>query len=166
MIKVAMIGAGSVVFCKNLTGDILSYPEFSDATLSYMDVDAERLEVSAAMGRKVATALGVSEDRPLYVGDLTAGPLGRRLEDNTPTGPWGHPILVAWGDQDEVIPPRLQQEFVDRLCALGEQVRSLEYRGYDHLRPLLPGSAFVPVIIDWTEARFGRAATHVDDCPR
>ena len=114
----------------------------------------------------VATALGVSEDRPLYVGDLTAGPLGRRLEDNTPTGPWGHPILVAWGDQDEVIPPRLQQEFVDRLCALGEQVRSLEYRGYDHLRPLLPGSAFVPVIIDWTEARFGRAATHVDDCPR
>lgn len=113
----------------------------------------------------VATALGVSEDRPLYVGDFTAGPLGRRLEDNTPTGPWGHPILMAWGDQDEVIPPRLQQDFVDRLCARGEQVRSLEYRGYDHLRPLLPGSAFVPVIIDWTEARFAREATHVDDCP-
>lgn len=113
----------------------------------------------------VATALGVSEDRPLYVGDFTAGPLGRRLEDNTPTGPWGHPILMAWGDQDEVIPPRLQQDFVDRLCAQGEQVRSLEYRGYDHLRPLLPGSAFVPVIIDWTEARFAREATHVDDCP-
>jgi pimeloyl-ACP methyl ester carboxylesterase len=113
----------------------------------------------------VATALGVSEDRPLYVADLTAGPLGRRLEDNTPTGPWDQPILVAWGDQDEVIPPRLQQEFVDRLCAKGEQVRSLEYRGYDHLRPLLPGSAFVPVIIDWTDARFAREDTHVNDCP-
>jgi len=34
VIKVAMIGAGSVVFCKNLTGDILSYPEFRNATLS------------------------------------------------------------------------------------------------------------------------------------
>lgn len=113
----------------------------------------------------VATALGVSEDRPLYVGDLTAGPLGRRLEDNTPTGPWGHPILVAWGDQDEVIPPRLQQDFVDGLCAKGEQVRSLEYRGYDHLGTLLPGSHFVPVLIDWTDARFRRAATHVNDCP-
>lgn len=113
----------------------------------------------------VATALGVSEDRPLFVGDLTAGPLGRRLQENTPTGPWDQPILIAWGDEDEVIPPRLQRDFVDRLCAQGNQVRSLEYRGYDHLRTLLPGSGFVPVIIDWTDARFRRAATHVDDCP-
>ena len=58
MIKVAMVGAGSVVFSKNLTGDILSYPEFRNATLSYMDVDRERLEVGAALCRKVARALG------------------------------------------------------------------------------------------------------------
>ena len=113
----------------------------------------------------VATALGVSEDRPLFVGDLTTGTLGRRLEDNTPTGPWEQPILIAWGDEDEVIPPHLQHEFVDRLCAQGNQVRSLEYRGYDHLRTLLPGSHFVPVLINWTDARFRHAATHVDDCP-
>lgn len=113
----------------------------------------------------VATALGVSEDRPLYVGDLTAGALGRRLADNTPTGPWAQPILVAWGDEDEVIPPRLQREFVDRLCAEGNRVRALQYRGYDHLRTLLPGSHFIPVLTDWTAARFGRVATHVDDCP-
>jgi alpha-galactosidase len=60
VIKVAMIGAGSVVFSKNLTGDILSFPEFRNATLSYMDVDAERLEVGANLCRKVATALGVN----------------------------------------------------------------------------------------------------------
>ena len=35
-----MIGAGSVVFSKNLTGDILSFPEFKDATLSYGMVPA------------------------------------------------------------------------------------------------------------------------------
>lgn len=114
----------------------------------------------------VATALGVSEDRPLYVGDLTTGVLGRRLADNTPTGPWEQPLLVAWGDEDEVIPARLQREFVARLCAQGERVRSLEYRGYDHLRTLLPGSRFVPVLISWTDARFRHAATHVDDCGR
>ncbi|WP_106816156.1 lipase family protein [Microbacterium timonense] len=114
----------------------------------------------------VATALGVSEDRPLYVGDLTAGALGRRLQDNTPTGPWAQPILIAWGDSDEVIPPHLQHQFVERLCAQGDRVRSLEYRGYDHLRTLLPGSHFVPVLIDWTDARFRHAATHVDDCVR
>src|SRR5688572_4936292 len=55
-----MIGAGSVVFCKNLTGDILSYPDFKDATFSYMDVDPERLDVAAALCGKVAKALGAN----------------------------------------------------------------------------------------------------------
>ncbi|MDQ3812807.1 MAG: alpha-galactosidase, partial [Armatimonadota bacterium] len=58
MIKVAMIGAGSVVFSKNLTGDILSYPEFKNATFSYMDIDQDRLEVGANLCRKVAKTLG------------------------------------------------------------------------------------------------------------
>jgi alpha-galactosidase len=60
MIKVAMIGAGSVVFSKNLTGDILSFPEFKDATFSYMDVDPQRLEVGAALCRKAAKSLGAN----------------------------------------------------------------------------------------------------------
>src|SRR5688572_18121000 len=60
MIKVAMIGAGSVVFSKNLTGDILSFPEFKNATFSYMDIDRERLDVGAALCRKVAKSLGAS----------------------------------------------------------------------------------------------------------
>jgi alpha-galactosidase len=55
-----MIGAGSVVFSKSLTGDILSYPEFKGATLSYMDIDAERLEVGAALCGKVSKALGAN----------------------------------------------------------------------------------------------------------
>jgi len=55
-----MIGAGSVVFSKNLTGDILSFPEFRSATFSYMDVDPQRLEVGAALCRKVANALGAN----------------------------------------------------------------------------------------------------------
>lgn len=114
----------------------------------------------------VATALGVAEDRPLYVGDLTAGALGRRLADNVPSGPWGHPLLVAWGDQDEVIPPHLQHEYVERLCAQGEQVRFLEYRGYDHLRTLQPRSSFLPVLVKWTDERLRSVDTHVDDCGR
>src|SRR5206468_8837808 len=55
-----MIGAGSVVFSKNLTGDILSYPEFRDATFSYMDIDPDRLGVGANLCRKVAKALGAN----------------------------------------------------------------------------------------------------------
>src|SRR3954453_756766 len=55
-----MIGAGSVVFSKNLTGDILSFPEFKDATLCYMDIDRDRLDVGANLCRKVAKALGAN----------------------------------------------------------------------------------------------------------
>lgn len=55
-----MIGAGSVVFSKNLAGDLLSHPEFRNATLSYMDVDAERLAVGVALCRKVARSLGAA----------------------------------------------------------------------------------------------------------
>jgi alpha-galactosidase len=60
MIKVAMIGAGSVVFSRNLTGDILGLPEFRDARISYMDIDRDRLEVAGGLCRKMARAVGAS----------------------------------------------------------------------------------------------------------
>jgi len=60
MIKVDDRRAGSVVFSKNLTGDILSFPEFKNATLTYMDIDQERLDVGANLCRKVAKALGAN----------------------------------------------------------------------------------------------------------
>jgi alpha-galactosidase/6-phospho-beta-glucosidase family protein len=44
VIKVAMIGAGSVVFSKNLTS---RSPNSAMRRSAYMDVDADRLEVGA-----------------------------------------------------------------------------------------------------------------------
>ncbi len=66
MFKIAMIGAGSVVFTKNLTGDILGYPEFKNATFAYMDIDKERLEVAGQLCKKVAKALGANPKIELY----------------------------------------------------------------------------------------------------
>jgi alpha-galactosidase len=60
MIKVAIIGAGSVVFTKNLTGDILSYPEFRNAHFSYMDIDEERLKVGVGLCRRIAKGIGAN----------------------------------------------------------------------------------------------------------
>ena len=58
MTKVAFIGAGSVVFAKNLLGDLLSFPALADAHVALVDVDAERLRVAERMAHKVAAALG------------------------------------------------------------------------------------------------------------
>ncbi|HLV36029.1 MAG TPA: alpha-galactosidase [Spirillospora sp.] len=44
MTKIAFIGAGSTVFTRNLTRDILTFPLLEDATLTLMDIDPERLE--------------------------------------------------------------------------------------------------------------------------
>jgi alpha-galactosidase len=58
MPKIAIIGAGSVVFTKNLLGDILGFPELAESHIALMDIDEERLRVAEIVGRKVAAALG------------------------------------------------------------------------------------------------------------
>ena len=55
MIKIAMIGAGSVVFVKKLLTDILSLPELADCTIALHDIDAERLETAGMMARWTAS---------------------------------------------------------------------------------------------------------------
>ena len=58
--KISMIGAGSTVFAKTLIGDILSYPELAEATISLHDIDPERLETSEVVAKKIAKSLGVN----------------------------------------------------------------------------------------------------------
>ena len=57
--KITFVGAGSTVFAKNLLGDILSYPELAESTLTLFDIDAERLKTSEVVARKLAETLGV-----------------------------------------------------------------------------------------------------------
>ena len=59
--KVALVGAGSVVFARTLIGDLLTFPEFADGTtLSLMDIDEERLRVAELAARKIAELLGTN----------------------------------------------------------------------------------------------------------
>lgn len=60
MTKISFLGAGSTVFAKNLIGDILSYPELQDATISLFDIDPERLRTSEIVAHKIADYFGIS----------------------------------------------------------------------------------------------------------
>jgi alpha-galactosidase len=67
VLKIAMIGAGSVVFVKNLLTDILSLPELRDCTIALHDIDAERLETAGMMARWAARqfrANAIIEEHP------------------------------------------------------------------------------------------------------
>ena len=58
MTRIAFVGAGSVEFTRDLLGDILTFPELSDATIALHDIDPERLEAAEAMARWTAGELG------------------------------------------------------------------------------------------------------------
>ena len=58
MTKITFIGAGSTVFAKNLLGDILSFPELADSTISLMDIDPVRLKTSEIVAHKIAEFFG------------------------------------------------------------------------------------------------------------
>lgn len=60
MTKIAFIGAGSVVFTKNLLGDILEYPELREAEIALHDIDADRLASAEKMAHYVAGVRGAA----------------------------------------------------------------------------------------------------------
>lgn len=112
----------------------------------------------------VLAALGVSQDRPLYTGDLTQGVIGDRLAQNETVGPFPAPLLVAWGDADQVISPALQHEYVQKLCDAEVFFEWAEYSGYDHAGVIRQGSPFLDPLIDWTAARFAGESADPASC--
>ena len=55
---IAFVGAGSVVFTRDLLFDILAMPELADAELRLHDIDAGRLDTAERMAHRVADQLG------------------------------------------------------------------------------------------------------------
>jgi alpha-galactosidase len=58
MSKITLLGAGSVIFAKNILADCLACPELADSTIALYDIDPGRLATSEKMARQVAKARG------------------------------------------------------------------------------------------------------------
>ncbi len=54
MAKITFIGAGSLVFTRNLCNDILLAPALQDSTITLMDIDPRRLEQSRQIVQAIA----------------------------------------------------------------------------------------------------------------
>jgi alpha-galactosidase len=59
MATITFIGAGSVVFTKDLLGDLFSFPELQGSTVKLHDIDPDRLATAEAIARWTAEACGV-----------------------------------------------------------------------------------------------------------
>lgn len=58
MPKITLIGAGSVVFAKNIISDCLSIPELAESSIALFDINEDRLRIAEKMARQVAAAWG------------------------------------------------------------------------------------------------------------
>ncbi len=58
MVTIAFIGAGSVVFTRQLVSDILRFPELADVHLALHDIDPDRLAVAEGTARRLDAQLG------------------------------------------------------------------------------------------------------------
>jgi alpha-galactosidase len=57
--KIAIVGAGSTVFARNLIGDLLRFPALAEGTtLALMDIDPERLATSEVIALRLCEARG------------------------------------------------------------------------------------------------------------
>jgi len=56
--KITIIGAGSLVFSRQLIWDILSFPELSDSEIFLMDIDEERLNLIVQLAQKMVEDKG------------------------------------------------------------------------------------------------------------
>ncbi len=61
MTKICLVGAGSTVFAQSILGDVLSIPELQHAQISLFDIDAERLETSLTVTRRIGESLGIKD---------------------------------------------------------------------------------------------------------
>jgi alpha-beta hydrolase superfamily lysophospholipase len=103
-------------------------------------------------------------DRPIFATDPATGAGGARLRENTPTGSIQAPLLIAQGESDALIPPAVQQGFVQQACRRGGTIDYRTYPGRDHVGVVAPDSALLPDLVTWTQDRFaGKPAP--DTCP-
>ncbi len=60
MTKITIIGAGSVVFTRNLCSDILLVPTLQEYTITLMDIDPERLKIAQALVQAIVDQRGLT----------------------------------------------------------------------------------------------------------
>lgn len=86
------------------------------------------------------------------------------LEANTPTGPFGAPVLVAQGAADTLITADVQERYVADLCAAGRSVAYRSYAGLGHVPLVEADSPLVPDLLAWTDDRLAGRPVE-DHCP-
>ncbi|MGR2752925.1 lipase family protein [Agromyces arachidis] len=137
----------------------VSYREYvrpgAEATVREM---ADRCLAEPSSAVTLLELLGLSRDPRIDAADPTTGAFGERLEENTPPATISAPLLLGQGADDQLVVRPAQDEYVEGLCADGQQVDYRIYAGRDHVPLVEPDSPLVPDLLAWTAERFAGEA--------
>lgn len=121
----------------------------------------ERISQLCFNGSDVLAAIlrGSQMPNQIFPDSLLDGDFGRLLKEQTPTGPWPAPVLVAQGLSDPLVLPKLQQQWVDDRCEDGAALDYRTFVGLSHVSLVAADSPFTPQVVEWTLDRWnGEAA--------
>ncbi|WP_107764817.1 lipase family protein [Nocardioides terrigena] len=174
----SVIGVAAAAPASNLTGLVGNLEEIPGGALfasyvvegyteTYDDVDAADYvrpsaripveELAARCLEEPGTMISVVEsllfDRSVFDRPLTEGPFGERLDENIARGPIEVPLLVAQGEDDQLVLPTAQAEYVEERCADGGQVEYRTYPGKDHVPLVEADSPYIDDLVAWTQDR-------------
>jgi uncharacterized membrane protein HdeD (DUF308 family)/acetyl esterase/lipase len=103
----------------------------------------------------IASVVAASSGESIFATDLSEGPLGDRLRENTPTADVGGvPLLVAQGTGDEVIDISITEAWVPEQCAAGYELDFRTYPDFSHMGVLDAPSPLPDELNAWTADRF------------
>lgn len=88
----------------------------------------------------------------------SSGPLSSRLAQNVPAQPIAAPMMVAQGERDELVLPRIQDRYVGMRCKAGQAIEYRKYQGRDHLSVVAADSPLVADLVAWTRDRLSGVA--------
>ena len=111
--------------------------------------------LNAAVLVSALSAITVGMD--IFTGDLTAGALAQRLEENVPRAAIEAPLLIGQGEADGLILADVQTAYVAARCADGFPVDYRTYAGLDHVPLVEADSPLIPELIEWTHQRLDGA---------
>lgn len=101
----------------------------------------------------------------LFAMDIDGTPLGARLAENVPVGPFSMPVLLGQGMDDDIVFEPMQTRFASGLCESGTNLIYRRYEGRDHVSLVQANSPAIGGLIEWSRRRFA-GETAVPDCAR
>jgi dipeptidyl aminopeptidase/acylaminoacyl peptidase len=105
----------------------------------------------------VSALSAVTVGMEMFKGDVTSGPLARRLDENVPRAAIEAPLLLGQGEDDSLVRADVQAAYVADRCAEGYPVDYRTYAGRGHVPLVEADSPLIPELIEWTHDRLDGA---------